>query len=87
MLPQKIHVSAALTHAMQPNDKAAALQTHYDYVYCCEMCRRIIKPPFTLTDADLPKVDFVVISHNHYDHLDYPSVVKLNSRFGGSLIW
>ena len=51
------------------------------------MCRRIIKPPFTLTDADLPKVEFVVISHNHYDHLDYPSVVKLNSRFGGSLIW
>ena len=30
----------------------------------------------------MPKVDAVIISHNHYDHLDYDSVVELNKKFG-----
>ncbi|AKM80841.1 TPA: hypothetical protein DDX46_05020 [Candidatus Saccharibacteria bacterium] len=29
---------------------------------------------------DLPLIDAVVISHDHYDHLDYPSIKKLNSK-------
>ena len=35
----------------------------------------------------LPKVDIVVISHTHYDHLDHGSVKQLNERFGKDLSW
>lgn len=32
-------------------------------------------PPVAL--ADLPRLDAVVISHDHYDHLDYPTIVAM----------
>jgi len=28
---------------------------------------------------DLPKLDAVVLSHDHYDHLDYPSILRLSA--------
>ena len=38
--------------------------------------KRLIKP--AIGYKNLPKVDVVVISHNHYDHLDLDSIKKLN---------
>lgn len=41
--------------------------------------RQRYRPPPCSID-DLPSLDFIVISHNHYDHLDYKTVVALNER-------
>nr|XP_033815516.1 N-acyl-phosphatidylethanolamine-hydrolyzing phospholipase D isoform X1 [Geotrypetes seraphini] len=47
--------------------------------------KRFREPPCTIDQ--LPKIDAVMISHTHYDHLDYRSVVSLNARFGSELRW
>ena len=41
------------------------------------------KVPLNITLAQLPHIDVVVISHNHYDHLDQASVEQLNKQAGG----
>jgi N-acyl-phosphatidylethanolamine-hydrolysing phospholipase D len=40
--------------------------------------RRFVEPGIAL--EDLPPIDFVVVSHNHYDHLDLPTLVSLSER-------
>ena len=40
--------------------------------------KRMMKPAISL--ADLPKLDVVLISHNHYDHLDKKTVLKISEK-------
>ncbi len=39
-----------------------------------------IKDPGIKFDL-LPKIDFILLSHDHYDHLDIETLVKLNKKF------
>ena len=44
-----------------------------------------MRPPGIRFD-DLPRIDVVLLSHNHYDHLDIRTLVKLNDRFHPAFI-
>jgi L-ascorbate metabolism protein UlaG (beta-lactamase superfamily) len=32
------------------------------------------------TTEDLPEIDFLILTHDHYDHLDYKTIKKLNKK-------
>lgn len=46
--------------------------------------KRVRKPGVEL--EDLPRIDVILISHNHYDHLDIETLKKLNERFSPKVI-
>ncbi|CAF0775449.1 unnamed protein product [Adineta steineri] len=48
---------------------------------------KCFRPP-ALSVNDLPgNLDAILISHNHFDHLDFRSVLDLNKRYGARLTW
>jgi len=46
--------------------------------------RRVVNPGINF--ADLPKIDFILVSHNHYDHLDIKTIKDLWLRDAPKII-
>ena len=57
-----------------------------DPVFCMASPVSFVNKPFKGTDIykpeDMPDIDYLVISHDHWDHLDYNTVKKLKDRIG-----
>lgn len=55
-----------------------------DPVFCIASPVSFINKPFKGTDVyrpeDMPDIDYLVISHDHWDHLDYKTVKQLKNR-------
>lgn len=57
-----------------------------DPVFCAAAPFSFLNKPFEGTDIyrpeDMPDVDYLIITHDHWDHLDYRTVTELRSRIG-----
>lgn len=57
-----------------------------DPVFCMASPVSFVNKPFKGTDIyqpeDMPDIDYLIISHDHWDHLDYNTVKKLKNRIG-----
>ena len=75
-----------LGHACYYVEFPGGLRVLFDPVFedCCapikaKSLKRFTPPPCEI--EDLPIVDLVVISHNHYDHLSYPTIQRIQKKF------
>lgn len=57
-----------------------------DPVFCMASPVSFVNKPFEGTDVykpdDMPHIDYLVITHDHWDHLDYHTVKSLKDRVG-----
>lgn len=57
-----------------------------DPVFCMASPVSFVNKPFPATYAyrpdDMPDIDYLVITHDHWDHLDYHTVMQLKDRIG-----
>lgn len=57
-----------------------------DPVFCMASPVSFANKPFEGTDVyrpdDMPDIDYLVITHDHWDHLDYQTVMQLKNRVG-----
>lgn len=57
-----------------------------DPVFCMASPVSFVNKPFKGTDIykpeGMPDIDYLIISHDHWDHLDYNTVKKLRDRIG-----
>lgn len=57
-----------------------------DPVFCAAAPLSFLNKPFKGTDIykpeDMPDIDYLVITHDHWDHLDYGTVMQLKERTG-----
>lgn len=55
-----------------------------DPVFCMGAPVSFVNKPFKGTDvykpADMPDIDYLIITHDHWDHLDYHTVMQLKDR-------
>lgn len=66
--------------------QAEGRRTLVDPVFCSAAPFSFLNRPFKGTDIyrpeDMPAIDFLVITHDHWDHLDYRTVRELKERIG-----
>jgi len=74
-----------LGHACFYVEFPGGLRVLFDPVFekCCspiafKSLERYTPPPCEI--EDLPPIDLVVISHNHYDHLSYPTIKRIQKK-------
>lgn len=57
-----------------------------DPVFCQAAPLSFLNEPFAGADVyspdDMPDIDYLVITHDHWDHLDYRTVMRLKERIG-----
>ncbi|KAF1978439.1 Metallo-hydrolase/oxidoreductase [Bimuria novae-zelandiae CBS 107.79] len=75
-----------LGHACYYVEFPSGLRVLFDPVFedCCAPIKIKSLKRFTPVPCeieDLPTVDLVVISHNHYDHLSYPTIKRIQKAF------